>query len=70
MESKPVTWEEAQTRSHTTGINAADLAESWTIPFDVSAEVRVRLVVDTTAPSGQTVDIIAWLIIADSANTA
>ena len=70
ISTNTVTWEEAQTRSHTTGINAADLAESWQIPFDAAAQVRVRLVVDTTAPSGQTVDIIAWLITADSAATA
>lgn len=71
ISTNTVTWEEAQTRSHTTGINAADLAESWMIPFDTSAQTRVRLVVDTaSAASGMTVDVIAWLITADSANTA
>ena len=66
-----VTWEEVQTRNHTTGIAATDLAESWQIPFDTAGQTRVRFVVDTASGvSGTTVDIIAWLITADSANTA
>ena len=71
ISTNTVTWEEVQTRSHTTGIAATDLAESWQIPFDTAGQTRVRLVVDTaSAASGQTVDVIAWLITADSANTA
>ncbi|MEF8769396.1 hypothetical protein [Candidatus Accumulibacter contiguus] len=63
--------EEALTRGHTNGIDVTDLAEVFAIPFDVSGQVRVRLVVDTaSAASGQTVDCIAWLVTADSANTA
>ena len=71
VSTNTVTWEEAQTRNHTTGIAATDLAESWQIPFDTSGQTRVRFVVDTaSAASGVTVDVIAWLITADSANTA
>ena len=71
VSTNTVTWEEAQTRNHTTGIQATDLAESFQIPFDTSAQTRVRLIVDTaSAASGTTVDVIAWLITADSANTA
>ena len=65
-----VTHEQAQTRSHTNGITVTDTAEMWAIPVDVSSHVRVRLVVDTaSAASGQTVDVIAWLVTADSAST-
>lgn len=65
-----VTHEEAQTRNHTTGITVTDTAEMWAIPIDISGHVRVRLVVDTaSAASGQTVDVIAWLVTADSAST-
>lgn len=66
-----ITMEEAQTRNHTNSIAVTDLAESWQIPFDTSGQTRVRFVVDTaSAVSGTTVDVIAWLITADSANTA
>lgn len=69
--SNTVTIEEALTRGHTNGIDVTDLAEVFVIPFDVSGQVRVRLVVDSaTAASGQTVDCIAWLVTADSASTA
>jgi hypothetical protein len=71
LSTNTVTWEEAQTRSHTTGIAATTLAEEYAIPMDLSGQVRVRLVVDTaSAASGQTVDILAWLVTADSAATA
>lgn len=70
VSTNTVTWEEAQTRNHTTGIACTDLAEMWAITFDVSGQVRTRLIVDTaSAPSGQTVDVIAWLVTADSAST-
>ena len=70
VSTNTVTWEEVQTRNHTTGIACTDLAEMWAIPFDVSGLVRVRLIVDTaSAASGQTVDVIAYLITADSAGT-
>ena len=69
--SNTVTIEEALTRGHTNGIDVTDLAEVFVIPFEVSGQVRVRLVVDTaSAASGQTVDCIAWLVTADSASTA
>ncbi|NMQ05262.1 hypothetical protein E4Q08_08260 [Candidatus Accumulibacter phosphatis] len=69
--SNTLSLEEALTRGHTNGIDVTDLAEVFAIPFDVSGQVRVRLVVDTaSAASGQTVDCIAWLVTADSANTA
>lgn len=67
-----ITSEEAVTRNHTNGITTTDLAEMWSIPFDITAEVRVRLVVNSNnvTATGQTVDVIAWLVTADSANTA
>lgn len=64
------TFQEAQTRNHTNGITVTDLAEVWAIPIDIAGHVRVRIVVDTaSAASGQTVDVIAWLVTADSAST-
>lgn len=66
-----LTIEEGLTRSHTNGIDVTDLAELFAIPFDAGGQVRVRLVVDTaSAVSGQTVDVIAWIVTADSYNTA
>lgn len=66
-----ITLEEAVTRNHTNGVTITDLAEMWAIPLDLSGAVRIRLVVDTaSAASGQTVDVIAWLVTADSSNTA
>jgi hypothetical protein len=63
-----VTHEETQTRGHTTGIAVTDSAEVFAIPVDIAGLVRVRLVVDSaSAASGQTVDVIAWLVTADSA---
>ncbi len=70
ISTNDVTVEEAITRSHTNGITVTDLAESFAIPIDIAGLVRVRLVVDTaSAASGQTVDVIAWIVTADSANT-
>lgn len=66
-----VTVEDALTRGHTNGIDVTDNAEMFAIPLDLSGAVRLRLVVDTaSAASGQTVDVIAWLVTADSADTA
>jgi hypothetical protein len=66
-----ITMEEACTRSHTNGINVADLAESWSFSINVSAIGRIRLVVDSASnASGQTVDVIAWLVTLDSVSTA
>ena len=65
-----ITLEEAVTRNKTNGINVADLGEMWAIPLDLSGQARVRLVVDTASgASGQTVDVIAWIVTADSAST-
>lgn len=65
--STTVTMEEAVTRSHTNGIAVTDLAESFSIPLDLAGQVRIRLVVDTaSAASGQTVDVIGWLVTMDS----
>lgn len=70
VSTNTITLEEAQTRNHTNGIDVTDLAEMWTIPIDIAGLVRVRLVVDSASnASGQTVDVIAWLVTADSANT-
>lgn len=64
------TWEEAQTRSHTTGIAATTLAESWAWAEDLSDFGRLRLVVDTaSAASGSTVDVIAWMTTLDSTSS-
>ena len=69
MSGTTVTLEEACTRSHTNGINVADLGEIMRVALDLSAHVRIRLVVDTaSATSGTTVDVLAWLVTADSAN--
>lgn len=69
-----ITLEEPCTRGHTNGINVADLAESWAIPVDLAGHVRVRLVVDSAGgsggASGQTVDVLAWIVTADSAPSA
>lgn len=67
-----ITLEEACTRGHTNGIVTTDLAEMWSVPVDLAAHVRIRLVAnanDVTA-TGQTVDVIGWLVTADSASTA
>lgn len=67
-----VTLEEAITRSHTNSIAVTDGAEMYSIPVDLSAHVRIRLVANANniAATGQTVDIIAWLVTADSVATA
>lgn len=68
VSSNTVTVEQAITRSHTNGITVTDNAESFAIAFDVGGHVRIRLVVDTaSAASGQTVDVLAWYVTADSA---
>lgn len=66
-----ITLEEACTRSHTNGIVTTDSAEMWSIPVDLSAHVRIRLVVNSNnvAATGQTVDVIGWLVTADSSST-
>lgn len=65
--STTVSLEEGVTRGHTNGIAVTDLAESFAVLLDLAGQVRVRLVVDTaSAPSGQTVDVIAWLVTADA----
>lgn len=64
------TWEEVQTRNHSTGVAVTDFAEMFQVSVDIAALTRIRLVVDSaSAASGQTVDVIAWLVTADSANT-
>lgn len=67
VSSNTVTFEEPSTRAHTNGITVTDLAEAFNIEIDLTAAGRVRLVVDTaSAASGQTVDVVAWLVTADS----
>lgn len=62
---------EALTRSHTNGINVADLSERFTGDIDCSGIGRLRLVVDTSAnASGQTVDVIGWYNVLDSLTVA
>lgn len=66
-----ITLEEATTRNHTNGINVCDLSESWAFQIDCQAVGRLRLVVDSaSAASGQTVDVIGWIVTLDSASTA
>lgn len=65
-----ITLREACTRSHTNGVNVADLAERITFDIDLASISRIRLVVDAaTAASGQTVDVIAWINTFDSVTT-
>lgn len=62
---------EALTRSHTNGINVADLAEFFTGSISCDDIVRIRLVVDSaTNASGQTVDVQAWYTTLDSLTVA
>lgn len=69
LSTNTVTWEEAQTRNHANGATITNYAETWAIPIDVSGMVRVRLVVDTNyAVSGQAVDVLGWIVTADSAS--
>lgn len=71
MSGTTVTLEEPCTRSHTNGINVADLAESWSFGVDCKALGRIRLVIDTaSAASGQTVDVLAWVTTLDAVSTA
>lgn len=67
-----ITLEEACTRNHTNGIATTDLAEMFSIPVDLAGHVRIRLVANANnvTATGQTVDVIAWLVTADSASTA
>jgi hypothetical protein len=67
-----ITLEEPCTRAHTNGITTTDLAEMWALPFDITGQVRVRLVVNSNnvTATGQTVDVLAYLVTADSAATA
>jgi len=66
-----ITLEEATTRNHTNGIAVTDLAEGWVFQVDCADIGRLRLVVDTaSAASGQTVDVIGWIVTLDSASTA
>lgn len=70
MSGTTVTPEEAITRNHTNGITLTDLAEQFAIALDVAGLTRVRLVVDSaSSASGVTVDVIGWLVTADSATT-
>lgn len=66
-----ITLEEAVTRGHTNGIATTDLAEMWNFTFDIASQVRIRLVVNSNnvTATGQTVDVIGWLVTADSAST-
>lgn len=66
-----ITLEEACTRNHTNGITTTDLAEMFSIPVDLAGHTRIRLVVNANnvTATGQTVDVIAWLVTADSAGT-
>lgn len=64
-----ITFEEAQTRNHTNGIAVTDSGEIFApIDIDCSTVGRLRLVVDSAAnASGQTVDVIGWVVTLDSA---
>lgn len=66
-----ITFEEGITRGHTNGITVTDGAEVWSIPVDIAGLVRVRLVANSNnvTATGQTVDVIGWLVTADSVNT-
>lgn len=71
LSTNTVTFEEAQTRSHTNGITVTTLAEGWQYDIDCSSICRIRLIVDSaSAASGQTVDVIAWINTLDSATSA
>lgn len=70
VSSNTITFEEAQTRNHTSGINVADMAESFAWDVDCSTITRLRLVVDSaSAVSGQTVDVIGWVVTLDAASS-
>ena len=66
-----ITLEQAVTRGHTNGIAVTDGAEMWSIPVDIAGHVRIRLVANANnvTATGFTVDLLAWLVTADSANT-
>lgn len=66
-----VTFEEPQTRNHTNGITITNFAEKISYDIDLSNIGRIRLAVDTASnPSGQTVDVLAWINTFDSATIA
>jgi hypothetical protein len=68
--SATVTFEEVQTRNHTSGITVTDYAELFSLDVDCSAIGRLRLVVDSASnATGQVVDVIAWIITLDSIAT-
>jgi hypothetical protein len=69
MAAAVVTWEEAQTRSHTNTIVMCNLAEEFAIPLDLSGQVRVRLVVDASAATGYTSVVQGLLVTVDSASS-
>lgn len=66
-----ITLEEGVTRAHTNGITVTDGAEVWSISIDIASHVRIRLVANANnvTASGQTVDVIGWLVTVDSVNT-
>jgi hypothetical protein len=67
LSTNTVTFEEAQTRNHTSGIAVTTLAEKFTGDLDLSNITRLRLVVDTaTLASGYSVVVLGWLITLDS----
>jgi hypothetical protein len=70
ISSATPTFEDAQTRNHTNGITVTDFAEMFSGDIDLSNVGRIRLVVDSASnASGQTVDVIGWLVSLDSVST-
>lgn len=71
ISSATPTFEDAQTRNHTNGITVTDYAEMFSGDIDLSGIARLRLAVDSASnASGQTVDVIGWLVTFDSVTTA
>lgn len=67
ISSNTITHEEAQTRTHTSGIAVVNMAEADSFAMDLSAILRLRLIVDTAQnATGQTVDVEAYLNTLDS----
>lgn len=65
-----VTPVDALTRAHTNGITITDLHERFSWTESLAAIRRVRLIVDGgSSTSGQTVDVLAWLMTLDSIQT-
>lgn len=70
ISSATPTFEDAQTRNHTSGIAVTDYGEMFSGDIDLSGVARLRLVVDSASnASGQTVDVLAWLVTLDSVTT-